>query len=124
MGSLENNRYLTMILLVTIIFLSCADLILIAKASRGFPCKYDPRDPGKCKVDESKSPRFDAGGASVRFGLVVRRMEFPAFFQEGSRLFEVEFVEERESLNADRSLRDVYLKTEDENQTRDAELEH
>ncbi|CAK7338681.1 unnamed protein product, partial [Dovyalis caffra] len=42
-------------------------------ASRGIPCKYDPRDPGKCKVHEHTAPRFHAGGAMVRFGQITGR---------------------------------------------------
>ncbi|KAL9381572.1 hypothetical protein Peur_027229 [Populus x canadensis] len=50
MGSQGKARYLTLILLiVTIILLSCSNLTVIARPST--PCTYDPKD-GKCKYGE------------------------------------------------------------------------
>ncbi|KAJ6863494.1 hypothetical protein NC652_040130 [Populus alba x Populus x berolinensis] len=59
MGSQGKARYLTIILLiVTIILLSCSNLTVIA--SRQFPCTYDPKD-GKCIVGEPAATKFDGG---------------------------------------------------------------
>uniref|UniRef100_A0A3N7G8S3 Uncharacterized protein n=1 Tax=Populus trichocarpa TaxID=3694 RepID=A0A3N7G8S3_POPTR len=61
MGSQGKARYLTIILLlVTIILLSCSNLTVIARPS--FSCTYDPNDPSKCKVGEpAAAQRFDGG---------------------------------------------------------------
>jgi hypothetical protein len=60
MGSKGEARYLTIIvLLVTIILLSCSNLPVIeGQRSR---CTYDPKD-GKCKFGEpAAAQRFDGG---------------------------------------------------------------
>jgi len=57
MGSQGKARYLIIILLVTIILLSCSNLTAPLA-----PCKYDPNDPSKCKVGEpGAAQRFDGG---------------------------------------------------------------
>ncbi|KAJ6857501.1 hypothetical protein NC651_039031 [Populus alba x Populus x berolinensis] len=60
MGSQGKARYLTIILLiVTIILLSCSNLTVIA-LKQPFPCTYDPK-VGKCIVGEPAATKFDGG---------------------------------------------------------------
>ncbi|KAJ6960846.1 hypothetical protein NC653_038757 [Populus alba x Populus x berolinensis] len=54
MGSQGKTRYLTIMLLVTIILLSCSYLT----APRA-PCKYDPKD-GTCQIGDPAA-KFDGG---------------------------------------------------------------
>ncbi|KAL9344201.1 hypothetical protein Peur_064632 [Populus x canadensis] len=54
MGSQGKARYLTIIiLLATIILLSCSNLTVMAGSAS--PCKYDPKD-SKCKIGEPAAP--------------------------------------------------------------------
>ncbi|KAJ6861795.1 hypothetical protein NC651_037759 [Populus alba x Populus x berolinensis] len=60
MGSQGKARYLTIILLiVTIILLSCSNLTVIAGLEKRDPCTYDP---SQCKVGEpAAATKFDGG---------------------------------------------------------------
>ncbi|KAI5559713.1 hypothetical protein BDE02_17G131400 [Populus trichocarpa] len=55
MGSQGKTRYLIIILLVTIILLSCSNLTAPLA-----PCKYDPKHPSECHIGEpAAGTKFD-----------------------------------------------------------------
>uniref|UniRef100_A0A3N7H7C1 Uncharacterized protein n=1 Tax=Populus trichocarpa TaxID=3694 RepID=A0A3N7H7C1_POPTR len=62
MGSQGKARYLTIIvLLVTIILLSCSNLTVIARIEKRDPCIYHPNDPTCRPGEPAAAQRFDGG---------------------------------------------------------------